>query len=199
MIQFYLNNTINLCHLTQRIISCYTNKMAIVSWRHFTVHPMYLMMQCSLLAEFQIVLTFFASSAVSLEPLDDLMTFSNAPDARRARRVMPVWAGSRYLDLVALVVNELSTLQVKTGRRRLPHGAFLVDSGLISWPLCSSTYARSLSRRRRICVWSWWLWRWRHMMTVERRVEIFSPTTVPECLHNNVRFRSIWQSTIQEA
>jgi len=28
---FYLNNTINLRHLTQRITSCYTHKMAIVS------------------------------------------------------------------------------------------------------------------------------------------------------------------------
>jgi len=27
---FCLNNTINLCHLSQRIISCYTHKMAIV-------------------------------------------------------------------------------------------------------------------------------------------------------------------------
>jgi len=34
----YLNNTINLPHLTQRVISCYTHKMAIVlyPWRHFT-------------------------------------------------------------------------------------------------------------------------------------------------------------------
>ena len=31
-IQFYLNNTINLRILTQRIMSCYTQKMAIVSW-----------------------------------------------------------------------------------------------------------------------------------------------------------------------
>jgi len=31
LIHFYLNNTINLRHLTQRIISCYTHKMAIVS------------------------------------------------------------------------------------------------------------------------------------------------------------------------
>ena len=30
LIQFYLNNTINLRHLTQCIISCYTHKMAIV-------------------------------------------------------------------------------------------------------------------------------------------------------------------------
>ena len=42
LIQFYLNNSINLRHLTQRIISCYTHKMAIVSWpdtlwRHFTL------------------------------------------------------------------------------------------------------------------------------------------------------------------
>ena len=32
LIQFYLNNTINFRHLTQRIMSCYTHKMAIVSW-----------------------------------------------------------------------------------------------------------------------------------------------------------------------
>jgi len=32
LIQFYLNNTIDLRHLTQRIISCYTDKMVIVSW-----------------------------------------------------------------------------------------------------------------------------------------------------------------------
>jgi len=40
LIQFYLTNTINLRHLTHRIISCYNHKMAIVSWplilwRHF--------------------------------------------------------------------------------------------------------------------------------------------------------------------
>ena len=32
LIKFYLNNTISLRILTQRIISCYTHKMAIVSW-----------------------------------------------------------------------------------------------------------------------------------------------------------------------
>jgi len=32
LIQFYLNNTINLRRLTQRIMSCYTHKMAIVLW-----------------------------------------------------------------------------------------------------------------------------------------------------------------------
>jgi len=32
LIQFYLNNTINIRHLTQRIMSCYTHKMAIASW-----------------------------------------------------------------------------------------------------------------------------------------------------------------------
>ena len=32
LIQFYFNNTINLSLLTQRIMSCYTHKMAIVSW-----------------------------------------------------------------------------------------------------------------------------------------------------------------------
>ena len=32
LIQFYLNNTMNLRHLTQRIISCYTHKMALVSY-----------------------------------------------------------------------------------------------------------------------------------------------------------------------
>jgi len=42
LFQFYLNNTINFCHLRRRIISCYTNKMAIVSWpetpwRHITL------------------------------------------------------------------------------------------------------------------------------------------------------------------
>ena len=42
LIQFYLNNTINLRRLTQHIISCYTHKMAIVSWpytlwRYFTL------------------------------------------------------------------------------------------------------------------------------------------------------------------
>ena len=31
LIQFYLNNTINLRHLAQSIMSCYTHKMAIVS------------------------------------------------------------------------------------------------------------------------------------------------------------------------
>ena len=31
-VQFYLNKTINRRHLTRRIISCYTHKMAIVSW-----------------------------------------------------------------------------------------------------------------------------------------------------------------------
>ena len=31
LIQLYLNNTINLRHLTQRIVSCYIHKMAIVS------------------------------------------------------------------------------------------------------------------------------------------------------------------------
>ena len=164
-----------------------------------SLHPMYLMMRCftSWISNCSDFFCIIRSITRTARWSDDVVECTGCT---RARRVMPVWAGSRYLDLVALVVvNELSTLQVKTGRRRLPHGAFLVDSGLISWPLCSSTYARSLSRRRRICVWSWWLWRWRHMMTVERRVEIFSPTTVPECLHNNVRFRSIWQSTIQEA
>jgi len=30
--RFYLNNTIILRHLTERIMSCYTHKMAIVSW-----------------------------------------------------------------------------------------------------------------------------------------------------------------------
>ena len=40
LIQFYLNNSINLRHSTERIKSCYTHKMAIVSWpttmwRHF--------------------------------------------------------------------------------------------------------------------------------------------------------------------
>jgi len=39
---FYLNNTINLGHLTQRNISCYTHKMAIVSYRdHRHRDPMY--------------------------------------------------------------------------------------------------------------------------------------------------------------
>jgi len=42
LIEFYLNNTINFRHLTQRIIQCYTHKMALVSWpqtpwRHFTL------------------------------------------------------------------------------------------------------------------------------------------------------------------
>jgi len=32
LIQFHLNSTINVRHLTQRIISCYTHKTAIVSW-----------------------------------------------------------------------------------------------------------------------------------------------------------------------
>jgi len=31
-IEFYLNSTINLHPLTQHITSCYTHKMAIVSW-----------------------------------------------------------------------------------------------------------------------------------------------------------------------
>ena len=31
VIQFYLNNAINLRHLTQHIMFCYTHKMAIVS------------------------------------------------------------------------------------------------------------------------------------------------------------------------
>ena len=31
LIQFYLNNTINLLHLTQRIMLCYTHKMEIVA------------------------------------------------------------------------------------------------------------------------------------------------------------------------
>jgi len=43
LIQFYLSNTLNLRQLTQRIISFYTHKMAIVSWpqtlwRHFTLY-----------------------------------------------------------------------------------------------------------------------------------------------------------------
>jgi len=43
LIEFYLNNTINFRHLTQRIIQCYTHKMALVSWpqtpwRHFTLY-----------------------------------------------------------------------------------------------------------------------------------------------------------------
>jgi len=33
VVQFYLNNMINLRHLTQRIKRCYTHKMAIVSWQ----------------------------------------------------------------------------------------------------------------------------------------------------------------------
>jgi len=42
LIEFYLNNTINFRHLTQRIIQCYTHKMALVSWpqtpwRRFTL------------------------------------------------------------------------------------------------------------------------------------------------------------------
>jgi len=42
LIRFYSNNTINLRLLSQRIISCYSHKMAIVSWpqilwRHFTL------------------------------------------------------------------------------------------------------------------------------------------------------------------
>jgi len=42
LVQFYLNNTINLRRLSQRIISCCTHKMAIVSWprtmwRHITL------------------------------------------------------------------------------------------------------------------------------------------------------------------
>jgi len=41
LIQFYLNNTLNSCPLSTQRISCYTHKMAIVSWtqiiwRHFT-------------------------------------------------------------------------------------------------------------------------------------------------------------------
>jgi len=32
LIQFYLNNTLNLRPLTTQIISCYAHKMAIVSW-----------------------------------------------------------------------------------------------------------------------------------------------------------------------
>ena len=45
-VRLYLNNTINICNLTQRIISCYTHKMAIVSWpqilwRHFTLRIQY--------------------------------------------------------------------------------------------------------------------------------------------------------------
>ena len=32
LIEFYLNNTINLRPLTPHIMSCYTRKMAIVSW-----------------------------------------------------------------------------------------------------------------------------------------------------------------------
>ena len=32
LIRFYLNDTINLRHLTQRIISCYTHTMEIVLW-----------------------------------------------------------------------------------------------------------------------------------------------------------------------
>ena len=31
LIRFYLNNTINLRHLTQHTMSCYTHKMAILS------------------------------------------------------------------------------------------------------------------------------------------------------------------------
>jgi len=43
LIQFYLNNTVNLRHITQRIMSCYTHKMAILSWpyslwRHFILY-----------------------------------------------------------------------------------------------------------------------------------------------------------------
>ena len=46
LIHCYLNNAINLRHSTQRIISCYTHKMAIVSWsqtlwRHFTLRINY--------------------------------------------------------------------------------------------------------------------------------------------------------------
>jgi len=43
LVQFYLNDTINLRHLTRRKISCYTHKMAIVLWpqtlwRHFNLY-----------------------------------------------------------------------------------------------------------------------------------------------------------------
>jgi len=45
LIQFYLNNTTYLRHLTQRIILCYTHKMAIVYRDHIdsvtSLHPMY--------------------------------------------------------------------------------------------------------------------------------------------------------------
>jgi len=42
MMHFHLNNAINLCHLTEHIMSCYTHKMTIISWPqslwpHFTL------------------------------------------------------------------------------------------------------------------------------------------------------------------
>jgi len=44
LVQFCLNNTIKFCHLTERVISrCYTHKMAIVSWRHFTEFTLYIL------------------------------------------------------------------------------------------------------------------------------------------------------------
>ena len=42
LIQFYLNNTLNLRPLTTQITSCYTHKMAIVNIEHVTsFHPLY--------------------------------------------------------------------------------------------------------------------------------------------------------------
>jgi len=42
LIEFYLNNTINRRPLTPHIMSCYTHKMAIVSWPT-SLHPMYML------------------------------------------------------------------------------------------------------------------------------------------------------------
>jgi len=44
LLQFYLNNTLNLRPLTPHIMPSYTHKMAIVSWPYIvtSLHPMYI-------------------------------------------------------------------------------------------------------------------------------------------------------------
>jgi len=66
-LEFYLNNTINLCHLPQRITLCYTHKMAIISWPQ-TLWRHYIEMSATSFLLYVILLWLAAAAAAAAEP-----------------------------------------------------------------------------------------------------------------------------------
>ena len=122
LVQFYLENTISLRHLTQRTVSCHTHKMAIVPWpqslrRHFP--RVWHLVSCRTTVEFS---QEHAASSQRSNQYDDISR--GRPPEYQTCGPGPSWAPSALSDLELV---ELQWWIAKIWVSRVVHRSILCD------------------------------------------------------------------------